>query len=504
MSLSQDPFNSALDSVTKFREFDITIVRGPINPLENTQEFVSTYKAIQVVHPSEPVVIPNRASFFDFATISPFEEQFSFSHEPYYKEIRNFIVAIYRIFSTRYLPYTLCRRSIKAPAHLTLKIWKFLQKYGLINYQINQKTRPCSIIPQFDRWPFDRWPQLIYTVNDKLFANDQYYKRIHPVARNIQPTNEYQQQNVCMYMQSPYVSPDKTPNGAEVPGLMSFGNWTKQEIEALINAFKPDQRQQPQIQRQQPQLAQSLQLLQQNPQNLQNLQNLQNISNFQNLQNFSIQKIPNIQNIQNLQNFQNLQNQQNQSLQQNRFLGPDTWQQVSQKVKTKTPEECAAMIAMMPIPFDAINLGSKNIKNEDGTVRPEYTTADHLLREIALSHNKSMRIVHRAVEGVGNEKAQRIMKDQLIDLPNDSNEAASILAMNKIAKNAERMKLMHKARILECLKKTVDILRIDIQNKRKLINEAKADSNISRVSESEMTSSDEKMWSEQPNDNDNE
>lgn len=485
MSLSQDPFNSALDYVPKFRVFDIKIVHNEVNPIENTQDFVSTYKAIQAVHPQEPVEIPNRASFFDFTTISPFEQQFSFSHEPYYKEIRNFIVAIYRIFSSRYLPYTLCRRSIKAPVHLTYKIWKFLQKYGLINYHINEKTRPCSIIPQFDRWP-----QLIYTVNDKLFANDQYYKRIHPQAKNVQPMNETQQMNVCLYMRTPYVSPEKTPNTPEVPGLLSFGNWTKQEIESLIGVFKTEQP----VQRPNP-IPQNLNPLQ--AQSQQALQALQNLPSFQNFQN----QIKNLQGVSN--NFQNFQNPQNLQNQQTRNVVPDTWQQVSQKVKTKTAEECAEMIQMMPIPFDPINLGSKNVKNEDETVHPEFTSAGHLLREMALSHNKSMRIVHRAVEGVGNEKAQRIMKGQLIDLPNDSAEATSILAMNKIVKNAERMKQMHKARILLCLKKTVDLLRNDIQNKRRLINESKADSNMSRVSESELTSSDEKMWSDKENDNDN-
>ena len=81
MSLSQDPFNAALDYVPKFREFDIAIIHADANPIENTQEFVSTYKAIQTVNPPEPVEMPERASFFDFATISPFEQQVSVSQE---------------------------------------------------------------------------------------------------------------------------------------------------------------------------------------------------------------------------------------------------------------------------------------------------------------------------------------------------------------------------------------------------------------------------------------
>ncbi|OHT12864.1 SWIRM domain containing protein [Tritrichomonas foetus] len=443
MSLSQDPFSAALDQIPKFREFDIAIVRGSLSPLETTSEFVSTYKAIQTVHPQDPVRIPVEAQFFDFATISPFEQQFSFSHDPLYKEIRNFIVAIYRIFSNRYLPYTLCRRNIKAPAHLTLQIWKFLQKYGLINYKIDEHTRPPSIIPQFDRWP-----QLIYTVNDKLLTSDQYYKKIHPPAQNnILPSND-----ICLFMKTPYVSPDKTPTSAEVSGLMSFGNWTRQEMDALIEALKPPQPLQPPLQ---PQMHQQGATVNAN----------QNVN--QNLQ------VP---------------------------TGPEAWIRISQMVKTKSPEECAAMVAMMPLSFGAIEYNANQIKNIDGTPHPELRNGETVLKEIALSQNHDLKLVNRAVQAIGNEKAQKIMKGQMVDLPKTSSEAAAIIAFEKMTKNAATVKEMHKARILECLRKTVSVLKQDIQAKKALIEEAKADQFEGRPSESEITSSDEKMWSEQTND----
>lgn len=454
MSLSQDPFNSALDTIPKFREFETTVIRGQETPFESTSDFVSHYKAVQTVHPPNPVVIPDVARFFDFTTVSEFELQFPFAHEPSYQEIRNFIVSTYRLFSTRYLPYTLCRRNIKAPAHYTYTVWKFLQKYKVINYKIDEKTRPAPIIPYFDRWP-----GLIYTVNDKLLTNHQYLKRIHPEAKDVFPSID-----TYLYMKSPYKSPDQRKHGAEVPGLMGFGNWTKQELEALLSAFKPPQKP-PFMPPKQVNIPQH----QMNPQY------------YQQIQNRFPQPIPNPP--------------------PPPPPPPETWEQVAQKVKTKTAEECAALVAMLPLPCFTSNL----VKNpETGGQHPEFTNADVLLREMVLSNNKNMRILHRSVHALGNEKTQLIFQRKFIDQPENEIEAASILAMNKIAQNAEQMKNLHKKRILECLRKTVDILKTEIANKQSLIDDARAESNHLKPSESELTSEDEKIWSEQTNENDDE
>ena len=413
MSLSEDPFNPSLDQVMKFREFDIGIVRGNPSPLESDAEFVSTYKAVQKVNPQNPVVIPRRASFFDFSSVSPFEKQFKFAQDEHYMEIRNFIVAIYRLFSNRYLPYTLCRRNIKAPAHLTLQIWKFLQKYGLINYKIDEETRPCSLIPTSDRWP-----QLIYTINDKLLTNDQYNRKIHPTIQNIMPPSD-----TCLFMKSPFYPNDKKRPSSEIPGLMMFGNWSKQELESLIEALKPVQT------------------------------NMQEGANYTN--------IPH-----------------------------DAWIQISQKVKTKTPEECAQMVAMMPLSIGQIEANLNQIKNVDGSQHSEYKNSNEIIKDMALSHNHNLKLVYRAVHGVGNENAQNIIRHKMVDLPNNAVEAASILAMDKITKNAEKVKQMHKARILQCLQKTISILQQDIQAKKLLIEEARADQLATKSSETESISDD--------------
>jgi hypothetical protein len=104
---SRDPFVCPI--IPKFRTFEIAIVHGGPSTSDTTDDFVTTLKAIHSIHPPATVTLPRSADFFDWDTISPFELRFPFAHDPLYKDARNFMVAIYRIFSDHYLPFTLCR-----------------------------------------------------------------------------------------------------------------------------------------------------------------------------------------------------------------------------------------------------------------------------------------------------------------------------------------------------------------------------------------------------------
>lgn len=226
-SLSKDPFASPV--IPRFREFEINIVRSPTSTTDNTFEFITTLSAIHSIHPPKPVLVPRSAHFFNWETISDFEKTFPFASDETYLDIRNFMVAIYRIFSTRYLPYTLCRRNIKAPAHLTYQIWNFLNEYGLINSSIEESTRPKTTVPNREKWP-----ELVYTVNDHLYTGDQYHRRIHPSPPNpALPIPPYH------LLATPCHVPGKNSHSAEIPGLMTFGNWTPNELNSLIDQLKP-------------------------------------------------------------------------------------------------------------------------------------------------------------------------------------------------------------------------------------------------------------------------
>ena len=185
--LSQDPFSAPI--IPKFREIDISIVRdaAPKHQVsdDSTQDFVRTLQAIYKHSPPKPIYIPKTAEFFDFKVVSDFELQYEFAHFPIYQEIRNFMVAMYRIFSKHYLPYTLCRRNIKAPAHVTLEIYQFLTKVGLINNpnqeDFDKKTIPTPIVPNNTVWP-----TLINNFStEEILSTDQFNKRFHPPPPDI-------------------------------------------------------------------------------------------------------------------------------------------------------------------------------------------------------------------------------------------------------------------------------------------------------------------------------
>lgn len=403
--LSSDPFAAPI--IPKFREFDISIVCGSSSGSDATAEFVSIIRAIRKVRPNDPVVIPRCASFFDFQTISVFEQQFPISRDPQYKDIRNFIVSIFRIFNTHYLPYTLCRRNIKAPAHLTLKIWKFLNKYGLINYKVNEKTIPSSLIPTFDKWP-----QLIYGINERLYTDNQYQKRIHPKVNMPGALSVPQYEFLSKSFVNNIDNKGMKMQQSEVGALMSFRNWNKKELLSLSEALKRC----------------------------------------------------------------------------------ETWDSVADFVGSKTKDECVEMAASLPMSYSANIVLPSNSVSEDGIIKEEMTSDIEMMKKMALSENENLRIVYRTVKSIGNEQAQAILKRQNTDSPSNSLEAVGILAMDKIAKNTQRMKELHKQRILDCLNKSVQVLKQSIKMKKELIDEAQFNINENRPSESELTSSDEKNW----------
>jgi hypothetical protein len=349
-------------------------------------------------------MIPKRAQVFDFGTISDVESHFSFAQDPLYKDARYYMVAIYRIFSDHYLPYTLCRRNIKAPAHLTFQIWQFLSRCGLINSQIDDRTKPNSMVPSFDKWP-----QLIYGINDHLYTLDQFNRRLLPAAGPLSlPISNYSM------MSCPYTAPDRVPGTAEVPGLMSFGNWTPSDMDRLEKAFAPPE-------------------------------------------------------------------------------CPMSWQDVAEKVPSKSTVECADQVAMLPVTISTVEHPAHQLKEPDGSPHDEMPSGPEIMKEFALAAAPNLRLVHRAVHAAGNEATYGLLRGEHPGLPQDAMQAAGMLAMERIGKNAAVLKAMHKRRVLGCMQAMVDIMRETIAMKNAAICDANMDQDIANPSESEL-SSDDKGW----------
>lgn len=115
---------------------------------------------IYLAKQTKPVIIPSFAKWFDINDIHEIEKRslpdfFSsqansrYKNPSIYKTVRNFIVNTYRLNPIEYLSITAIRRNIAMDVASLMRIYGFLSKWGLINYQIDPKTKSFSMGPQF-------------------------------------------------------------------------------------------------------------------------------------------------------------------------------------------------------------------------------------------------------------------------------------------------------------------------------------------------------------------
>jgi len=116
---------------------------------------------------SYPIVIPSYARWFRVDRIHPIEYQSvpgmfkdrAMQYHERYMSMRNFMVNSYRTNPRIYLTVTACRRMIAADAGAVYRVHKFLEEWGLINYQVDDGS-----IPEFEP------PLLDYTHIDTPFG----------------------------------------------------------------------------------------------------------------------------------------------------------------------------------------------------------------------------------------------------------------------------------------------------------------------------------------------
>ncbi|KOG99855.1 Rsc8p [Saccharomyces eubayanus] len=107
---------------------------------------------------THPVIIPSFASWFDISKTHEIEKRSNpdffndssrFKTPKAYKDTRNFIINTYRLSPYEYLTITAVRRNVAMDVASIVKIHAFLEKWGLINYQIDPRTKPSLIGPSF-------------------------------------------------------------------------------------------------------------------------------------------------------------------------------------------------------------------------------------------------------------------------------------------------------------------------------------------------------------------
>lgn len=107
---------------------------------------------------AHPVIIPSYASWFEFSEVHEiekrsipdfFDDSSRFKTPKAYKDSRNFMINTYRLSPYEYLTMTAVRRNIAMDVASIVKIHAFLEKWGLINYQIDPRSKPSLIGPSF-------------------------------------------------------------------------------------------------------------------------------------------------------------------------------------------------------------------------------------------------------------------------------------------------------------------------------------------------------------------
>ncbi|CAI5757239.1 unnamed protein product [Candida verbasci] len=118
------------------------------------EEKSRNYLVDQTTH----VIIPSFAKWFDLNKVHPIEKKafqdfFSdasvYKTPESYKYIRDFMINTFRLNPKEYLTITALRRNLSGDVTNIIRIHQFLEKWGLINYQIDPKTRPSSLGPQY-------------------------------------------------------------------------------------------------------------------------------------------------------------------------------------------------------------------------------------------------------------------------------------------------------------------------------------------------------------------
>lgn len=97
------------------------------------------------VHSIEKKLFPD---FFPSKT-SPDEFHSVYKTSEVYKNMRDFMINAYRVNPLEYLTVTAVRRNLAGDVTSIIRIHHFLEKWGLINYQIDPRTKSSVVGPQY-------------------------------------------------------------------------------------------------------------------------------------------------------------------------------------------------------------------------------------------------------------------------------------------------------------------------------------------------------------------
>lgn len=131
---------------------------SPVIDYSEESKKIEEKAKIYLARQTKTVIVPAFSAWFDMEKIHEIEKKSlpeffnnnsRFKTDKIYQDIRNFMINAYRLNPTEYLTVTAARRNIAADVASIIRIHAFLEQWGLINYQIDPKTRPSLVGPQY-------------------------------------------------------------------------------------------------------------------------------------------------------------------------------------------------------------------------------------------------------------------------------------------------------------------------------------------------------------------
>lgn len=111
------------------------------------------------VKQTHTIIMPSYSRWFKMKSIHPIEKEslpeFFKSKHPsksptIYLNYRNFMINSYRLNPNEYLTLTSCRRNLVGDVGTLMRVHRFLNKWGLINYQVNPHFKPGYAIEKLN------------------------------------------------------------------------------------------------------------------------------------------------------------------------------------------------------------------------------------------------------------------------------------------------------------------------------------------------------------------
>ncbi|KAL6940577.1 hypothetical protein ACO0QE_004484 [Hanseniaspora vineae] len=126
------------------------------NEVDRIKNMAFAYLATQ----TQPIIVPSFAQWFDISKVHEIEKTYFpeffniektniYKTPSVYQDCRDFMINTYRLQPSEYLTITGVRRNLALDVGSIVKIHQFLEKWGLINYQIQPRTKPSLVGPQF-------------------------------------------------------------------------------------------------------------------------------------------------------------------------------------------------------------------------------------------------------------------------------------------------------------------------------------------------------------------